>query len=637
MDSSFVDGYNQELAYMRELAGEFAAQFPKIGRRLAMHVQGEVGDPYVERLLASFSFVGARMQRLINDAFPQLTEPLLEAIYPNYNAPTPAAAVARLFPGEKEGEPLGVFSVERGSVLMSQVPEGEKSRCTFVTTQDIALYPLEITSAELTGPPADIPSLERWLPDYIQVKGALRLKLRATRGTIASLRDLDRLPVYLMGDEAIVSRLFELLHVASMASVVSVPGQFGVSGAPFHAVRRNAVEHEAMEPGQGLLPLNWPKFHGHNLIHEFFAFQSRFWYFTLTQLAKGLNKIHGREAEIVVLLNQSPYELAGEVDVNRFALFCTPVINLFPLAIDSLELPTGGKKRTAQAVNEILVRPVPLAPLDYEVFRIDRLFGHVKLDSEKLEFMPRYAALIKDEGRHGRYFTTRRTARTQHSTTRRYGTRAPYSGTDLFAAFVDQDGLPHAERINYLSAEIRASNGDLPNLLECNGRDDLEPMADTPMASIGLVRAPSRPKPPHTKGEVAWCLIRQLNFGLSALGTVDESRSGEGLRDMLRLFVADDQPHLHRMIDAITLLSVDAITRKLPGNGDIVFGRGHAIRLVVDEGGFDGQSPYLFGLILDRYLARHVSMHSFVQVDLHTVQRGLIASFPVRKGTRGVA
>jgi len=50
MDAHFLDYYNRELAYLREMGSEFAAAFPNVAGRLGM--QGAmVADPYVERLL----------------------------------------------------------------------------------------------------------------------------------------------------------------------------------------------------------------------------------------------------------------------------------------------------------------------------------------------------------------------------------------------------------------------------------------------------------------------------------------------------------------------------------------------------------------------------------------------------------
>jgi type VI secretion system protein ImpG len=447
MDSDFLALYNQEAAYMRELAGEFARLYPKVGRRLGMYAEGTIGDPYVEKLIEMYSFVSARMQLKLNGAFPTLSAPLLEAIYPNFNAPTPAVAVACLYPGKFEGKPGEGFKIARGTRFTSPTQSDDDTPCVFTSSQDVMLRPLEMVSAEFTGIPP-IPSLERRLSSYGEIKGALRLRLRANGCDIRDMRDLDRLPIYLAGDEAVASRLFELLHVASLATVLGVPGQLSQDEASFHVVERDAVIHEALEPGEGLLPLNWSRFNGHNLIQEAFSFANRFYFVTLTGLAKGLSKIEGRELEIVVLLNQSPHGLAGladKVDARHFKLFCTPVINLFDLDVDSLELPK--KRLRFQAEHELLVRPVPLSPLDYEVFGIQRLFGHVEANSEKLEFKPRFHALNQDEGSHGRYYTTRRAEREEEDVTRRYGTRTPYTAMDLFAALVNQDGSPFTAKM----------------------------------------------------------------------------------------------------------------------------------------------------------------------------------------------
>ena len=50
MDPRLLEYYNAELAYMRELAQEFAEEHPKIAARFGMNGV-EVADPYVERLL----------------------------------------------------------------------------------------------------------------------------------------------------------------------------------------------------------------------------------------------------------------------------------------------------------------------------------------------------------------------------------------------------------------------------------------------------------------------------------------------------------------------------------------------------------------------------------------------------------
>uniref|UniRef100_UPI002AB6BB9E type VI secretion system baseplate subunit TssF n=1 Tax=Paraburkholderia tropica TaxID=92647 RepID=UPI002AB6BB9E len=69
---------------------------------------------------------------------------------------------------------------------------------------------------------------------------------------------------------------------------------------------------------------------------------------------------------------------------------------------------------------------------------------------------------------------------------------------------------------------------------------------------------------------------------------------------------------------------------------DITPTRGIAVTLTFDESLLDGYSPFTFALALERYVARHVSQHSFTRTTLRTLQRGTVFTWPTRSGTRGV-
>jgi type VI secretion system protein ImpG len=154
---------------------------------------------------------------------------------------------------------------------------------------------------------------------------------------------------------------------------------------------------------------------------------------------------------------------------------------------------------------------------------------------------------------------------------------------------------------------------------------------------VGLIRAPSVPRAPFADREAAWRLIGQLNLDYRLLEEQPGRSSGASLRDLLHLFTAADNAAARQQIESLVGVKSRPVTRRLPATHDFVFGRGIECVLTVDETGFRGVSPYLFGLILEHYLARHVSAHSFTQTEMHSVQRGLVARWPVRMGTRGVA
>ncbi len=624
MDPRLLEYYNKELIYMREAAGEFAASHPKIARRLGMHGT-EIDDPYVERLIESFSFLSARMQIKLDAEFPRFTQRLLEVLYPNYLSPTPSMAVAQLHPSVKEGDFSRGFVVPRGTAFHAKVPPGEETPCEFRSGQDVTLWPIEICDAKLTGAPPDIPGFERYLPPQVQVAGALRLRLRMVDGRkFSALAGLERLPVYLCGDEQIASHLFELLHTSAVASFTAAPGQ--LTRQP-HVVTEGALAHEGLAPGQGLLPLEWNTFHGHNLLHEYFACPERFYFFTLTGLGAGLSRLDAAEAEIVILLTRPPGALGGLVHAGQFALFCTPVVNLFERRTDRIELNT--------AEPEFHLVPDRSRPLDFEVYAVREITGQQAQTTAAMSFRPLYQTLNEDEGNHGRYFSVRRELRLPSDTSRKYGTRTPYVGTEVFLSLVDQNEAPYADAIRYLSVKALLTNRDLPCLAPRDGRSDLAVADSIPVAGVGLVRAPSVPKSPFAQREIAWRLIRQLGFNHLPLADLPHREGAQALRDMLRLFVSVDSEVQHRQIESLVGSRIEPVTRRLPGGGPLIYGRGVLCTLSVDEEGFSGISPYLFGLVLEHYLARHVSINVFTQTTLESMQRGTVAKWPVRMGGRG--
>ncbi|EPR5009541.1 type VI secretion system baseplate subunit TssF, partial [Escherichia coli] len=463
MDPRLLEYYNRELSYLRETGAEFAARHPKVAARLGM--QGtDIADPYVERMVEAFSFLTARTQLKIDAEFPRFTQRLLEVVSPNYVTPTPSMSVAQLHPDPEEGDLAKGFTVPRDTAFFSAIPEGESTACQFRSSQDVTLWPLAIEEVRLTAAPPDMPALHRSLPANIHVAGALRITLR-TFGelTFSQLAGLDRLPFYLCGEERTASHLFELLHTSAIATLAGIPGHF--DGA-LDVNLQHPVMYEGLELDQGLLPLAWNVFHGHNLLHEYFACPERFYFFTPTGLSAGLQKIDGGVAEIVILLNRLPPDwLIHQTNAAQFSLFCTPIINLFPRVTARIDV-------THSTTEQHLVVD-RTHPLDYEVFSVQEVEGLETDTTRKMAFRPLYHTRNNDEGNHGRYFSLRREPRRLSENARRYGTRTPYTGSEVFLSLVDQYEAPYPENLRHITITAMVTNRDLPCLIARNGRDDL--------------------------------------------------------------------------------------------------------------------------------------------------------------------
>ena len=67
--------YKDELTYLRRMGGEFAALYPRVAARLELG-RDECADPQVERLLESFAFLTARLQRDLDGELPEITTAL---------------------------------------------------------------------------------------------------------------------------------------------------------------------------------------------------------------------------------------------------------------------------------------------------------------------------------------------------------------------------------------------------------------------------------------------------------------------------------------------------------------------------------------------------------------------------------
>ena len=162
MDERLLSLYNTELRHLREMAGEFAREYPKIAGRLALDRDAKevCPDPYVERLLEGFAWLAARVHLKLDAEFPRFTQALLETVYPHYLSPVPSMAVVRLEIDPQQPALAAGVPVPRGTSLKSNLGKGERTPCVFQTAHDVTLLAMDACRSpkQASGSPWPSPS-----------------------------------------------------------------------------------------------------------------------------------------------------------------------------------------------------------------------------------------------------------------------------------------------------------------------------------------------------------------------------------------------------------------------------------------------------------------------------------------------
>jgi len=622
MDARLLRYYNEELRFMREMGAEFAQQYPKIAERVGLEGL-DCADPFVERLLEAFSFLTARIQLKMDAEFPRFTQHLLQTVYPQYIAPTPAMAVVQFRPEPDPSALQRGFMLKRGTTLRGRIPKSEQTHCTFRTAHDVQMWPITMDAVEyLTTPEAVLERGARIAGRMRdEVKGAIRLRLTTPLDGFDKL-DLNKLTLYLTGAENHAAKLYEQLLADSLGLAFDVDVPTGEGKKP--AVRRVGFAED-----EALLPPTASGFSGYRLLHEYFAFPERYLFVSLEGLQSAVKACRRKYLDVFVLLRRTSPELAARVQPADFLLNCVPIINLFPKRCDRIHV--------SAETEEFHVVADRARPVDYEIYRIDSATGYGANLEDKTEFLPFYALQDSNTRRHeGRYFTTRREPRQMSESQRRMGSRSSYIGSEVFISLVDGRQAPFSHNLRQLSAEAWCTNRDLPLLmpisLSTTNETDFTIEESAPVAAVKCITGPTRPSAAYPEGEWAWRLIGHL--GLNYLGLENSGQGRAVVRELLSLYEQLSDAHAKRQSEGVASIDTRVITRPVAAFGSTCYARGTEIKLTCDENAYAGTGVFLFGAVLEEFFARYAAINSFTELSLWTTNRREVYRWPARLGRR---
>jgi type VI secretion system protein ImpG len=601
--------YERELSYLRQLGAEFAEKYPKVASRLVLE-PSKCEDPHVERLLEGFAFLAARVHLKIDDDLPEVTESLLNVVYPHYIRPIPSMSVVQFHIDPEQGKLTTGFRIARGAQLYSRPVAG--SPCRFRTCFDTTLWPVSVQAAEWKTPDRISPPVKTY-----DTYAVLRLELRCFQDVSFDKLELRALRFYISGESNLSHTLYELLANSCREIVVRDPTP-GVRRQPV-VLPASSLRPAGFEEDEAMLPYPRRSFAGYRLLQEYFAFPQKFLFLDL----HGFDRLRaaGFRDRVEFLFLISPYErserqqaLEVGVNVNTLRLGCSPVINLFsqtsePILVD-------------QKRHEYHVVPDARRQQSTEAFSVDEVVGVTPHSATTVVYQPFYSFHHSAETKDNAFwYATRRPA----------GWRAD-GGADVYLSFVNLSGRPAYPAEDAITVRLTCFNRDLPSRLPFgNENGDFELDGGGPIKRIiALVKPTSVVQPPLGRA-LQWRLISQLS--LNYLSIVDGGV--EALREILRLYNITGSVVLDRQIQGIARVDSHPCLTQVASEQGVSFVRGRKVELELDEEQFAGGGAYLFASVLERFLGLYVSLNSFSVLQARTRQRKeVMKEWPPRAGNR---
>ncbi len=438
---------------------------------------------------------------------------------------------------------------------------------------------------------------------------------------------MNTLNLHIKGSDEIPMQLYEQLFANGVGVVVqsaSRPEKWQ------KVLDVSCIQPAGFKNEERLLPYDVRSFQGYRLLHEYFAFSRRFMFVELAGLAETLAGCQESQIDVIVPLNELNPGLESVIGADNVALFCTPAVNLFEKRMDRVHV--------TDRFAEFHVVPDRTRPLDYEVYQIQKVMGYGLYADQSREFFPLYGLTdYYDKGKNAYYVATRY-PRSKSEHERLKGTRSrSYTGSEVYVSLVDTQSPPYGEELKQLGVTALCTNRDLPLHMPIGqGQQDFTMDKTAPCTSIRCSGNPTSPIASHAEGEISWRAINHLSLNYFSLNDTEQGTGVSALRDILRLYSNGSDPQIRKQIEGIRDIRCVPVTRRIVHSGFLSFARGLRITVTFEEAAFVGSGVFLLGSVLEQFFARYVSLNSFTETVIQTVERGELIRWPMRAGLRQI-
>lgn len=572
--------YEEELKYLYESGREFSKIHPDRAQYLNIDNIGD-RDPYIERLFEGFAFLTARIREKIEDSYPELTEGVINLLWPGFVHEIPSLSLVEFTP--RKGHLHTTRIIEKGIEIVTH-PVGENyTVCKFTTTQKVVLNPIVLKSVEKNryNSKNTVLSMNFSLESETQFNKLMVFPLR--------LHIHSEMPSALLLHEIITRHIIRLTLKLPDGNVIQ-------NDYPHRAITQGGLSSE-----ESILPGVKECFQGYELLLEYFVFPEKFLCFDINGFDLSQMKNSYSSFSLIFEFDK---DIPDHVNVSseNFRLHCTPVVNIFqkttePVAITGLK----SEYRIKADSNDNSVT----------VYKILSVIGVNRLTGERSAY--RYLYDNKDSCcvKNKTYLSSCREGIT--------------SIREMFIT-VNHDQLSEGELPEEnLSINALCTNGTIPRQLlrigdlsiPGNGMPDF-------VTCTNIIRPTVQFFPPNERN-YQWIFISHLSLSSNSLSDINT------IKNILKMY---DWSRLHgrakriEAIQSVTLSPVESFY-----NNTIVKGIEYSID--IDESAFsDVNDLHLFGSALSEFLAQHITINSFMKLVFITKPSNNHLRWNSLKGTK---